>query len=77
MASFQAKINEAGRVLIPLSLRRELGLQAEDDVFLRIENNELILTPLKISIAHIQSKVKQRNIHHKQLSLMLQTGEKA
>lgn len=36
-----AKIDHAGRVLIPLKLRRELGFGVNSDLILRVENGEL------------------------------------
>lgn len=77
MLSHQAKINEAGRVLIPLALRRQLELNADDDVLLRVENGELIVTPLKVSLQRLQHKVSKHNVHQRTLSNMLQTEENA
>lgn len=36
-----ARIDRAGRILIPPKLRRELGLTANSDLILRVESGEL------------------------------------
>jgi bifunctional DNA-binding transcriptional regulator/antitoxin component of YhaV-PrlF toxin-antitoxin module len=71
METFQAKINASGRILVPVSLRRELDLQTDDDVLLHIENGNLVVTPLKQSLGHIQSQIQFHNIHGRQLTDML------
>lgn len=44
----KAKLDEGGRVVIPAQYRKALGLQAGDDVLLRLEDGEVrILTPLQ------------------------------
>lgn len=69
----RAKINESGRILVPLVIRRELGLESDDDVLLYVQNGELIITPLKTSVERLQNKVAQRNIHKRPLTRMLES----
>jgi AbrB family looped-hinge helix DNA binding protein len=38
------RVNENGRVVIPASFRKALGIQAGDEVVLRIEDDELRIT---------------------------------
>jgi AbrB family looped-hinge helix DNA binding protein len=51
------RINENGRVVIPASFRRALGLRAGDTVVLRIENDELRITTLRQRLAKAQQRV--------------------
>lgn len=53
------RINENGRVVIPASFRRALGIQPGDTVVLRIENNELRLTTLRQRLAKAQQLVRR------------------
>jgi AbrB family looped-hinge helix DNA binding protein len=52
-------INENGRVVIPASFRRALGIQAGDTVVLRIENDELRITTLRQRLAKAQQIVQK------------------
>jgi len=51
------RINENGRVVIPASFRRALGIQSGDTVVLRIENDELRITTLRQRLAKAQQFV--------------------
>ena len=53
------RINENGRVVIPASFRRALGIQPGDTVVLRIENNELRMTTLRRRLAKAQQLVRK------------------
>jgi len=53
-----AKINENGRVVIPASFRRALGIRSGDTVVLRIENEELRITTLRQRLANAQALVR-------------------
>jgi AbrB family looped-hinge helix DNA binding protein len=53
-----ARINENGRIVIPSSFRRALGIQAGDTVVLRIENDELRITSLRQRLARAQRLVR-------------------
>lgn len=48
------RINENGRVVIPASFRRDLGIKAGDTVVLRIENDELRIITLQQRLAKAQ-----------------------
>jgi AbrB family looped-hinge helix DNA binding protein len=54
-----ARVNENGRVVIPASFRRALGIQSGDTVVLRIENNELRITTLQQRLAKAQQLVRK------------------
>lgn len=43
----RARVNENGRVVIPASFRKALGIKTGDEVVLRLENDELRITTLR------------------------------
>jgi AbrB family looped-hinge helix DNA binding protein len=53
------RINENGRVVIPASFRRALGIRSGDTVVLRIENDELRITTLRQRLAKAQLLVNK------------------
>jgi AbrB family looped-hinge helix DNA binding protein len=52
------RINENGRVVIPASFRRALGIHSGDTIVLRIENDELRITTLRQRLAKAQRLVR-------------------
>lgn len=54
------RINQNGRVVIPASFRKALGLHPGDPLVLRIENNELRITTLRQRLAKAQQLVRKR-----------------
>ena len=54
-----ARINENGRVVIPASFRRALGINSGDTVVLRIENDELRITTLRQRLAKAKELVRR------------------
>ena len=57
-AKTRMRVNENGRVVIPASFRKALGIKAGDEVILRIENDELRITTLKRRLEHAQRLVR-------------------
>ena len=55
----RARVNENGRVVIPVSFRKALGINAGDEVVLRIEDNELRILTLKQRIERAQRLVRR------------------
>jgi antitoxin PrlF len=53
------KVNENGRVVIPASFRRALGINAGDEVILSVEDDELRITTLKRRLEHAQRQVRK------------------
>ncbi len=53
------RINENGRVVIPASFRKALGVDAGDEVVLRIEDDELRITTPKRLIERAQKRVRR------------------
>jgi AbrB family looped-hinge helix DNA binding protein len=53
------RINENGRVVIPASYRKALGIKAGDEVILRMEDDELRITTMKRRIERAQRRIRQ------------------
>ena len=53
------RIDENGRVVIPASFRRDLGIKAGDTVVLRNENDELRITTLQKPLAKAQQWMRK------------------
>jgi AbrB family looped-hinge helix DNA binding protein len=54
-----ARVNENGRVVIPVSFRRALGIRPGDTLVLRVVNNELRMTTLRQRLAKAQELVRR------------------
>jgi AbrB family looped-hinge helix DNA binding protein len=55
----RTRINENGRVVIPVAFRKAMGIRAGDEVVLRIEGNELRILTLKQRIERAQRLVRR------------------
>jgi AbrB family looped-hinge helix DNA binding protein len=53
------RVNENGRVVIPASYRKILGIKAGDEVILRMEDDELRITTMKRRIERAQRRIRQ------------------
>jgi len=53
------RVNENGRVVIPASYRKALGIKAGDKVILRMEDGELRITTMKRRLERAQRRVRQ------------------
>jgi len=53
----RARINQNGRVVIPASFRKALGIECGDEIVLRVEQNELRITTLKNRLARAQQRI--------------------
>ncbi len=54
-----ARVNENGRVVIPASFRKALGIKAGDEVILCMEGDELRITTMKRKIERAQRRIRQ------------------
>jgi len=54
------RVNENGRIVIPASFRKSLGINVGDEIVLRIEDDELRITTLKRRIERAQRLIRQR-----------------
>jgi AbrB family looped-hinge helix DNA binding protein len=55
----RTRVNENGRVVIPASFRKALGINVGDEVVLRIEDDELRIFTMKQRIARAQRLVRR------------------
>ena len=55
----RTRINENGRVVIPASYRKALGINIGDEVVLRIEDDELRITTLKLRLEQAQRRIRK------------------
>lgn len=58
-AETRTRVNENGRVVIPASFRKALGINAGDEIVLRIENDELRMMTLKRRIERAQESMRR------------------
>ena len=54
-----ARVNENGRVVIPASYRKALGIRAGDEVIVRMEDDELRITTMRRRIERAQRLVRK------------------
>jgi AbrB family looped-hinge helix DNA binding protein len=59
MNEARTRINENGRIVIPASFRKALGINAGDEVVVRLEDNELRILTLAQRIRHAQQIVRR------------------
>jgi len=57
-AETRLRVNENGRVVIPASFRKALGINAGDEVVLRIEDDELRIMTIKSRVERAQRRVR-------------------
>jgi AbrB family looped-hinge helix DNA binding protein len=55
----RTRLNENGRLVIPASFRKALGINPGDEVILRLEDDGLRLTTLKHRIARAQRNARK------------------
>ena len=55
----RTRVNQNGRVVIPASYRKALGIKAGDEVILRMEDDELRITTMKRRIERAQRRIRQ------------------
>jgi AbrB family looped-hinge helix DNA binding protein len=53
------RVNENGRVVIPASFRKALGINVGDEIVLRIEDDELRITTLRHRVERAQRLVRK------------------
>ena len=58
-AETRQRVNENGRVVIPASFRKALGINIGDEVVLRMEDDELRITTLKRRVERAQRLVRK------------------
>jgi len=58
-AETRTRINQNGRVVIPASFRKALGIKTGDEVVLRLDDNELRITTVKRRLEQAQRRVRR------------------
>lgn len=53
------RVNQNGRVVIPASFRKALGISPGDEVVLRLEDDELRITTLKRRVERAQRRIRR------------------
>jgi AbrB family looped-hinge helix DNA binding protein len=53
------RVNENGRVVIPASYRKALGIKGGDEVILRMEDDELRITTMKRRLERARRRIRQ------------------
>jgi AbrB family looped-hinge helix DNA binding protein len=59
MEEARTRVNENGRIVIPSSLRKALGIEVGDEIVLRIEDDELRITTQQRRIQRAQRRSQQ------------------
>jgi len=57
----KALINEGGRILIPVNIRKALNLHVGDELLLRVEEDEIHMMPLSKAVQQAQDLIRQYN----------------
>lgn len=55
----RSRVNQNGRVVIPASYRKALGIEAGDEVILRLEEDELRITTMKRRIERARRRIRR------------------
>jgi AbrB family looped-hinge helix DNA binding protein len=59
MEEARTRVNENGRIVIPSSLRKALGIEVGDEIVLRVEDDELRITTQQRRIQRAQRRSQQ------------------
>jgi antitoxin PrlF len=59
MSALRTKITKGGRIVIPVAFRRELGLEAGDDVIVRLVDGEVRIRTRREAIKEAQAIVRR------------------
>ena len=54
-----ARLTENGRIVIPASYRKALGIKAGDEVILRLEDDELRITTMKRKLERARRRIRK------------------
>ena len=55
----RVRVNENGRVVLPAAFRKALGINAGDELVVRLEDNELRITTLELRLKRAQQRVRR------------------
>jgi AbrB family looped-hinge helix DNA binding protein len=68
MKTKMAKLGKSGRIVIPVELRRGLGVEAGDDLILRLDEEGLHLSTPAQALARAQAFVKGLGVEGRDLA---------
>ena len=68
MASQKVKLVEGGKLVIPASFRRELGVKPGDTLIVEMDGGELRVRSLPSAIARVQAQMRELNPEGRLLS---------
>ena len=54
----KGKVVEGGRIIVPATFRKELGLSKGDTVFMELDGGELRVRPARSALRRIQDKLR-------------------
>lgn len=72
MNEFKTKINDDGRIHLPVACRELLNISPGEEVILRVENHELKIISLKYSLQKAKNLVR-KHAKNKKLTDILKT----
>lgn len=59
MKEYRTKINENGRIIIPIVLRKQLHLKPGEELIIQVEDEELRIFSVKHSLKNAQTLVRK------------------
>ena len=59
MKETRAKLNENGRLVIPVAYRKALGLRPGDEVLIRLEDDELRISSVRGALARARRMIRR------------------
>jgi AbrB family looped-hinge helix DNA binding protein len=59
MATMRVKVSEAGRLSLPVEVRRQLGIERGGTVVLKVEDGEVRMTTLQETVRRIQERMRK------------------
>ena len=71
MRTNTARLGKSGRLVIPVELRRALGVEAGDEIILRLDNEGLHLSTPAQALARAQAFVKSLGVEGRDLAAEL------
>lgn len=67
----KALINDTGRILIPVNIRKALNLNIGDELLLKVEEDEIHIIPLSKAVHQAQRLIREYNQGGVKLTNML------
>lgn len=59
MQIFRTKVRQGGRIVIPVNMRRQLGIEVGENVNVSLENNSILIMTQKEGIRKAQELVRK------------------